>query len=150
MKKLVIMFAAFSVSIVLTAAAAAVPTGPAKTSADAAKSGTITIRHQMRGCHTWSANGRTYRASISMRLARGGTIRFVDNDVMPHKLIKKSGPAVQFRGNRAMNHMGASVKATFAKAGTYKFVTRFGEDYPGVHLKTIGDDNVLRLTVKVV
>jgi hypothetical protein len=68
---------------------------------------------------------------------------------MSHKLIKTSGPAVHFRGNRAMNHMGASVSATFTKAGTYKFVTKAGEDYPGVHVKTIGEDNVLRLTVKV-
>jgi hypothetical protein len=44
--------------------------------------------------------------------------------------------------------MGASVKVTFSKAGTYLFKTKAGEDYmPGV--KTIGEDNILRLTVTV-
>jgi hypothetical protein len=49
-----------------------------------------------------------------------------------------------------MNHMSASVKVTFSKAGVYKLTTRAGEDYPSMKgMKTIGEDNVLRLTVKV-
>ena len=49
----------------------------------------------------------------------------------------------------AMRHMSASVGATFGKAGTYQFTTKAGEDYPGMHVKTIGEDNVLHLVVKV-
>jgi plastocyanin len=148
MKKLVIILAAASVSIALTGTAAAIPTGSA-TTAGAAKNRTITIMHQTRGCHAWAVNGGRYSASLKMHITRGATIRFIDNDVMSHKLIKKSGSAVHFTGNRAMSHMGASVKATFSKAGTYKFVTKAGEDYAGVHVKTVGEDNVLRLTVNV-
>ena len=60
---------------------------------------TITIRHQTHGCHSWSVNSGASRASLTTTLARGGTIRFVDNDVMSHKLIKTSGPAVRYVGN---------------------------------------------------
>ena len=73
----------------------------------------------------------------------------VDNDVMSHKLVKTSGPAVRYRPGAAMRHMSASVRVTFGKAGVYKFTTKPGEDYPGMAMKTIGEDNVLRLTVRV-
>ena len=102
----------------------------------------------MRGCHAWSLNNGAYRAVLSVTLARGGTITFVDNDVMFHKLIKTSGPAVKFVGNPKMSKIGASMKAVFTKAGTYRFTTKAGEDYMA-GVKTIGEDNILKLTVKV-
>jgi hypothetical protein len=47
-----------------------------------------------------------------------------------------------------MARMGARTKVTFTKAGTYRFTTKVGEDYmKGV--KTVGEDNVLKLTVVV-
>ena len=68
---------------------------------------------------------------------------------MSHKLVQTSGPAVRYLGARAMRHMSASIRVTFGKAGIYKFTTKAGEDYPGMAMKTIGEDNVLRLTVRV-
>jgi plastocyanin len=149
MKRLLIMAAGFSVGIGLTAGVAMTGTTPQRQAAKAPAKSTITIRHQMKGCHAWSVSGSPYLATQRTTLARGGTITFVDNDVMPHKLIQTSGPAVRYHGSPAMRHMSATVRATFAKAGVYKFTTRPGEDYPGMAMKTIGEDNVLRLTVKV-
>jgi hypothetical protein len=39
----------------------------------------------------------------------------------------------------------------FARAGTYRFTTKTGEDYPWMKsmAKTVGPDNVLHLTVRV-
>ncbi|MFY9579490.1 MAG: hypothetical protein WAQ33_09210, partial [Gaiellaceae bacterium] len=49
-----------------------------------------------------------------------------------------------------MNRMSARTSVTFPKAGTYRFTTRPGEDYPMMgKMKTVGEDNVLRLTVVV-
>ena len=144
MKRLLIILTGLTVVIGLTASVAM--TGTNNRSATKAS---VTIRHQTHGCHSWSINGGASRASLTTTLARGGTIKFVDNDVMPHKLIKTSGPAVRYVGNPSMRHMSASVSVKFAKAGTYRFTTKAGEDYPGIHVKTIGKDNVLRLTVKV-
>jgi plastocyanin len=109
----------------------------------------VLIKHQTHGCHSWSVNGGTFGASRTARAEIGGLATFVNNDVMPHKLVLISGPAVKFVGNRAMNHMGASVKVSFTRAGTYRFTTKPGEDYKGITLKTTGEDNVLRLTVTV-
>jgi plastocyanin len=144
MKRLFIILTGLSVCVGLTASIAM--TG---TNNQSATKASVTIRHQTRGCHSWSINRGTSRASLTTTLARGGTIRFVNNDVMPHKLIKTSGPAVRYVGNPSMRQMSASVSVKLAKAGTYRFTTKAGEDYPGIHVKTIGEDNVLRLTVKV-
>ena len=149
MKRLLIVVAGFSVGIGLTAGVAMTGTKTQPAAAKAPAKSTITIRHQMRGCHTWSVNGGPYRATQRTALARGGAITFVNNDMMPHKLIETSGPAVRYRGNPAMRHMSATVRVTFRKAGVYEFKTKVGEDYPGMEMKTIGEDNVLRLTVKV-
>jgi plastocyanin len=139
MKRLHAIIAAVALVSVVAAAASAAPS-----------SSTIVIRHQVRGCHTWSVNGGPYKAAQSTTIARNGTMTIIDNDVMPHKLIQKSGPGARFVGRPAMNHMGASVKVVFSKPGVYRFTTKPGEDYMNMPMmKTIGEDNVLRLTVTV-
>ena len=149
MKRLLIIVAGFSVGIGITAGVAMTGTTSQQQAAKAPAKSTITIRHQMKGCHAWSVNGGPYLATQRTALARSGTITFIDNDVMSHKLVQKSGPAVRYHGTLAMRHMSATVRVTFGKAGVYKFTTKAGEDYPGLTMKTIGEDNVLRLTVRV-
>ncbi len=148
MKRLFLILTGFGVSVVLTAAFAMTGTAATRALAKAPTHAKVVLRHQMRGCHTWSVNGGSYRAALSTVLARGGTIVFINGDVMPHKLIQKSGPAVRYHGNPAMRHMSASVQVTFPKGGVYRFTTKAGEDYM-TGVKTIGEDNVLRLTVRV-
>jgi plastocyanin len=137
-------------SLLISAAIVALGTSSAAAFAGTPSTAQVMIRHQVRGCHTWSVNGGAWAASQSTRIARKGAIAFVNNDVMPHKLVQTRGPAVAFVGKPAMNHMGASVKVVFPKAGVYRFTTRAGEDYMSMPMmKTTGEDNVLRLTVTV-
>ena len=111
-------------------------------------SATVLIRHQLQHCHAWSFNGGAFLADTAGTIAKGGTITFTNNDVMPHALYLRSGLTPRFLGSPALKHMGASIKVVFPKAGVYVFGTRAGEDYfKGV--KTIGEDNVLVLTVVV-
>ena len=113
----------------------------------APKSATLTIRHQVRGCHSWSLNGSTWQAKQAVTLARGSVLTVVDNDVMPHTLIQVKGPKASVT-TAAMKRIGAKAHVKFAAKGTYVFTTKVGEDYmKGV--KTIGEDNVLRLVVTV-
>jgi len=126
----------------------------------ARRNGTLVIRHQLRGCHTWSLNGGAFKATQKIHLASGGSLIVVNNDVMPHRLLKTAGPAITVKllnagnmgmsmaGRGMMSHMGATVKVTFPSAGVYRFTTRAGEDYMK-GMKTIGEDNVLRATVVV-
>jgi plastocyanin len=149
MTRLLIVLAGFTVGAGLMAGVAMTGTAQTKQATKAPAKSTITIRHQMRGCHAWGVNGGAYTAKLRTTLTRGGTITFVDNDVMPHKLVQTSGPRVRYFGNPAMRHMSASVRVAFPKAGVYRFTTKPGDDYPGLAMKTIGEDNVLHLTVRV-
>ena len=139
-KRLTLTILVFAVG----ALALAVPTLVAA----APKTASVTIRHQVRGCHAWSVNGGPFAASHTISVARGGSIRFTNDDVMPHKLVKLSGPAAKFLGRTNMSHMNATLRVTFPKAGVYTFTTRAGEDYMS-GVKTTGEDNVLRLKVSV-
>jgi plastocyanin len=128
-----------AIAAVVTGSAAAAPTHGA----------TVSIRHQTRGCHSWSFNGGAFRPSLAVRINRGATITIVNNDVMPHKLVQTSGPSAKLL-RPAMNHMAAKAQVRFTRAGVYKFTTKAGEDYAWAsNMKTIGEDNVLRLTVRV-
>ncbi len=130
--------------------------------ASSSSQASLVIRHQTRGCHSWSLNGGAYRTSQTIIIRRGGSVSVTNNDVMPHKLIKTSGPAVTYTRLKVgsmmglkgtfppamLAHMSASSKITFAKAGVYRFTTKAGEDYM-TGIKTVGEDNVLHLTVRV-
>jgi hypothetical protein len=108
---------------------------------------TIMIRHQLRGCHAWSFAGGPFTPSLRIRIDRDTALVVVDDDVMPHKLVQVSGPKA-FVTTPSMRHMSARAVVTFRKAGVYRFTTKAGEDYMK-GMKTIGRDNVLRLTVTV-
>ena len=131
--------------------------------AGSSNSASLVIRHQVKGCHEWSLNGGSYGATKTLKLSRGGTLSITDNDMMPHQLVKLSGPAISERlvkpgapsmgkmkapyAAGLMPHMGAKVNVTFTKPGTYKLRTKSLEDY--MPIKTVGEDNVLRVTVVV-
>ena len=115
----------------------------------APKTATLTIRHQLHGCHSWSLNGTNWRATQSITLARGSVLTVVDNDVMSHTLIQANGRGVKAVITGAtMKRIGAKAHVAFSAKGTYIFTTKTGEDYmKGV--KTMGEDNVLKLVVTV-
>ena len=113
----------------------------------ATNNATLTIKHQTRGCHSWSFDGKSWNATQRIAIVRGGVIAVVDKDVMPHTLIQVSGPKATLAG-AAMKRMGATAHVAFPVKGTYVFKTRAGEDYMK-GIKTTGEDNVLKLVVTV-
>jgi hypothetical protein len=135
-----------SIALVISAAAAIVFALPAGSQPGP----TLTIRHQTRGCHSWSFNGGTSSASLSVTMKRGTTLTVIDNDIMPHTFVQVSGPKLRLPASAFMHRMGASTKVTFANGGLYSLTTKAGEDYPTYSkVKTVGADNVLRLKVRV-
>lgn len=143
MKRLTITFFALAVAGLVAASALA-----GTSAKQAPKAASVLIRHELHGCHSWSANGAAFRASQSVTIKSGGTITFTNNDVMPQRLVERSGAAVLYAGNRALNKAAAQLRVTFTKPGRYVFGTKPGEDYMQ-GIKTIGEDNVLKLVVTV-
>ena len=107
----------------------------------------ITIRHDKVGCHSWAIGNGAYKPTQSLTVKAGTSLKFTDNDVMPHTLVLLSGPRVAIHGAR-LAKMGAHTSIILTKRGTYVFGTKAGEDYTK-GIVTIGEDNVLRLVVKV-
>ena len=117
--------------------------------APAAGTATITISHQTRGCHMWQLGHANPKASLSVTFRAGTVLGFVNNDVMPHKLIQQAGPKLSLR-HQSMNHMSAATSVKLTRKGVYRFTTKAGEDYPSMSsMKTIGEDYVLHLTIHV-
>lgn len=121
----------------------------AASSAEAAGTATITISHEMRGCHMWQLGSGKPTPNLKISIARGTTVRFVNNDIMPHKLVQVAGPKLMLT-HPDMNRLAAVATVKFAHAGTYRLTTKPGEDYKTFGgQKTMGEDYVLHLTVHV-
>lgn len=117
--------------------------------APAGGTGTIAIRHQTRGCHSWSFNSGQFKPSLTVSVKAGMVLRFTNNDVMPHKLVQAGGPKVRL-AHPMMSKMASSATVKLTQKGVYRFTTKAGEDYAWTgSMKTIGEDNVLHLTVRV-
>jgi plastocyanin len=132
-------------TILLVVAAALVAASPAA----AGRTATITISHQMKGCHMWQFGSGKLGPNLAITLEAGTALRFVNNDIMPHRLIQSAGPkAALVRPN--MDQLSAVATVKLTRKGTYRFTTKPGEDYKmfAGH-KTIGEDYVLHLTVHV-
>src|SRR5215471_6189816 len=125
----------------LAVAAALVTVSPAA----AGSTTTITISHEMKGCHMWQVGSGKLAPNLNATLKAGTTLRFVNNDIMPHKLIQSGGPKLTLV-HANMNQMSAVSTVELTHKGTYRFTTKPGEDYKlfAGH-KTIGEDYVLHL-----
>lgn len=152
-------------AFIFAGVAALVAALASSTSAAAPKSGALVIRHQLRGCHSWSLNGGPYGVGQVVHLSRGGSLTVTNNDLMAQELVQTSGPAVEMAlvqqshmgamprmqmgkaGRYTMGHMGAVLRTTFAQAGVYRFKLVDRGDY--VEVKTAGPDHELSLTVDV-
>jgi hypothetical protein len=134
-----------SIAAIALAAAAAL----AGSALAAPHGATLTIRHQVRGCHSWSFDNHRWAPTQKITLARGARLTVVDNDVMPHILVQLAGPKTHL-ASPAMTRMGDRAQVTFPAKGVYALGTKAGEDYPSMSaMKTVGEDNVLRLIVTV-
>jgi plastocyanin len=110
---------------------------------------TITIRHQMHGCHSWSFDSGPFKPSLSVTVKAGTVLKITNNDVMPHKLVQTAGLKLRI-AHPNMRKMASSASVKLAQKGIYRFTTKPGEDYAWAgSMKTVGEDNVLRLMVQV-
>jgi plastocyanin len=132
-------------TFLLAAATALIVTSQAA----AAGSATITISHEMRGCHMWQLGNGAPKPTLLVALKAGTMLRFVNNDIMPHKLVQQAGPKLRLQ-HANLNHLSATTAVKLVRKGVYRFTTKPGEDYKlFANHKTIGEDYVLHLTVRV-
>ncbi|HZR95261.1 MAG TPA: hypothetical protein VFA56_06175 [Gaiellaceae bacterium] len=133
---------------VLALAATALGAAALAATAAAAPTTTLTINHVVRGCHVWAVGSGRGLASQTIHVKAGTAFVVRNNDVMPHTLVQLGGPKIALATPK-MGHSGATARFALTAPGVYTFRTKAGEDYPGMTMKTVGPDNVLRLKVVV-
>lgn len=104
----------------------------------------LDIQHVRDGCHVWSKSGRQ-ASSLRLSLIRGARLQVLNRDLVPHQLVQVAGPNLALQGHMMI---GKTQLITFKQPGVYLFKDRVVEMGP-MNVKTIGPDNMLRLTVFV-
>ena len=105
----------------------------------------LEIQHVRNGCHVWSKGG-LQASSLRMSLTRGARLQVLNRDVVPHQLVQVAGPNLALRGHMMI---GKTQLITFKQPGVYLLKDGVVEMGPNMNVKTIGPDNMLRLTVSV-
>lgn len=121
-------------------AAVEAPTAPTKA--------TLTIQHVQKGCHIWS-DGQRQAATMTLRMAKGGALAIVNNDIDAHRLVQLEGPEVAL-GSTMM--MGGRMAVVFPAPGVYRLRTETVEveGMDGMmEVETEGPDNKLQLQIEV-
>jgi len=128
------------------AVAAAGATVAASAAAAPARSASLTIRHQTKGCHTWSLNRGPYKVVQVVRLARGGTMTVTNNDVEVQELVQTAGPPARMI-TPVMSRIGATARVVFPRRGVYRF--RNEEGKPLVPDLQVMGESILKVRVIV-
>ena len=105
----------------------------------------LTIQHVQKGCHVFAIGSRQ-SGSMHLSLKRGASLQIVDQDIDPQQLVQLAGPRLGYAGHVMI---GQHQTIMFKNPGLYRFKNRVIDMGPMMNVKTIGPDNVLRLTVTV-
>ena len=118
------------------------------TAAPGAASSTIRMEivHYFRGCHVWS------RASVVGPSARvttphGARLTIRISCPMDFDLSQTAGPPLNL-GSRRL-YAGTTTAIVFKRRGVYKLIAKNVKSSVEAGLQTLGDDNLLSLTVRV-
>jgi len=107
----------------------------------------LTIIHTVRGCHVWQSSHDLGPAG-SVTLARGGKLVLRVSCPMNFTLTQTRGPRVAL-GNPVVS-TGTSRTILFPKRGVYVLRAVNVQSSADMGLQTLGPDNTLTLTVRVV
>ena len=107
----------------------------------------LSIIHTFRGCHIWQTSHDLGPKGV-LTLQRGSRIVFRVNCPMDFRLVQVRGPAVAL-GDHVF-HTGTQRTIAFPRRGTYVFTATNLQSSVDMGLQTLGADNTLRLTVRVV
>jgi hypothetical protein len=107
----------------------------------------MSIVHVVRGCHVWALGSRQLGPSGIVTVKPGTKLKLRITCPMDFDLVQLRGPKVALGGTRF--YAGTTRVVIFKKAGVYRFAARNVQTSDEVGLETLGDDNSLRLTIRV-
>jgi len=122
----------------------------------------LTIRHAVVGCHVWSVNDGALGVAQTVVVSEGQSISVTNRDDCGLRLVQTAGPEGVLSTAKTVEPLGPLVRVAMHEPGVYRFVVTDdpAADYAGGDAgqefglarsrPTIGPDNVLTLTVRVV
>ena len=106
----------------------------------------LSIVHQQKGCHSWSAGTKPTATGVKAVLRPGQRLTIVNRDIDMHKFVRLAGPKLALGKPVAMNDR---IVLTFKTPGTYKLRTKSVEAEGMPEVETMGADHVLAMVVVV-
>ena len=88
-------------------------------------------RHRRRGGHRWRRPRRSTAAvgmegiqfdPDSVTVKAGGTVKWTNNESVPHDVTKEDGPGPDFSSGKGNMNQGDTYEQTFKTAGTVNYV----------------------------
>ena len=107
----------------------------------------MSIVHVLRGCHFWALGSKQLGPSAIVTVKPGTKLKLRVTCPMDFDLTQVAGPKVALGGTRF--YAGTTRVITFKKVGVYRFAAKNVQTSDEVGLETLGDDNALRLTIRV-
>ena len=107
----------------------------------------MSIVHVVRGCHFWALGSRQLGPSAIVTVKPGTKLKLRVTCPMDFDVTQVAGPKLALGGTRF--YTGTTRVLVFRKAGLYRFVARNVQTSDELGLETLGDDNPLKLTIRV-
>ena len=106
----------------------------------------LSIVHTLRGCHVWVSN-KVLGPSATITIRPGTRLVIRPSCPMDFDLTQVRGPRIALGGPRIVR--GSSRVLAFPKSGIYRLTVKNVQTSTDVGLQTLGQDNVLVLTIVV-
>ena len=107
----------------------------------------MSIIHVVRGCHVWARGSRELGPSAIVSVKAVTKLKLRISCPMDFDLRQVAGPKVALGGARF--YAGTTRVVTFKKVGVYRFTGTNVQTSDEMGLETLGDDNALKLTIRV-
>ena len=107
----------------------------------------MSIVHVVRGCHVWARGSKQLGATARISVKRGTRLTLRISCPMDFDVKQVAGPRLAIGNPRFFS--GTTRVIVFRKAGIYRLVATNVQSSEEMGLQTLGDDSVLRLTVRV-
>lgn len=130
--------------LLVGAAVTAVPIAIASTQAPTLA---LSIVHVVRNCHVWATGSKTRGPVTTIFVKRGTRLKLRASCPMDFELRQTAGPKLALGGSRL--YTGTTRTLVFRKAGLYKLVAKNVQTSAEIGLQTLGEDNFLKLKVRV-
>ena len=107
----------------------------------------MSIVHVVSGCHIWALGSKQLGPVSTVTVKAGTRVRLRVDCPMDFRLTQVAGPRVALGDPRF--YTGTTRVIVFRKVGVYKLVAKNLQTSDEVGLETLGDDNTLRLAIRV-